>query len=135
MREIALMNPSKETDNKLRWWADVEGVSFKLYIPKWRVPAPWPARLQVVVDEKATSTQADPKPPRPGSLELERPIITILERVREHTQTVRYRPVRLPANWEIGESYVPYAVLPTPSPGRLRLEVRWNRSAGTWADE
>jgi hypothetical protein len=34
MPEIALMNPSKETDNKLRWWADVEGVPFKLYIPE-----------------------------------------------------------------------------------------------------
>jgi hypothetical protein len=44
MGEVALMDPSKTTDNKLRWQADVEGVNFKLYIPKWRVPRPWPIR-------------------------------------------------------------------------------------------
>src|SRR6266568_4800894 len=130
MREIALMNPSKETDNTLRWSADVEGVPFKLYIPKWRVPAPWPVGLQVVVDEKATTPQARPKLPRPGSPELERPIISIAEKVREHTETVRYKPIGLPDGWESGEPYVPYALLPTPPPDRLRLEVRWDRSAG-----
>jgi len=134
MREIALMNPSKETDNKLRWWADVEGVSFKLYIPKWRVPVPWPVRLEVVVDEEAAMPAAA-RPPRPGSAELERPIIATLQRVREHTETVRYRPIGDPESWEIGEPYVPYAILPAPPPERLRLEVRWDRSAGTWSDE
>jgi hypothetical protein len=34
MTEITPMDPSKETDNKLRWKADVSGVEFKLYIPK-----------------------------------------------------------------------------------------------------
>lgn len=135
MREIALMNPSKETDNKLRWWADVEGVSFKLYIPKWRVPAPWPVRLEVVVDQQAASPAPAPSPPRPGSPELERPIIATLEKVREHTETVRYQPIGHLDSWELGEPYVPYTVLPTPPPERLRLEVRWDRSAGTWSDE
>ena len=135
MREIALMNPSKETDNKLRWRADVVGVSFSLYIPKWRVPAPWPERLKVVVDQQAVSPATAPSPPRSGSPELERPIIAILEKVREHTKTVRYRPVGDSDSWEIGEPYVPYTVMPTPPPERLRLEVRWDRSAGTWSDE
>jgi len=135
MRKIALMNPSKETDNKLRWWADVEGVSFKLYIPKWRVPAPWPVGLEVIVDEKTTSPPGVPTQPCVGSPELERPIITIVERVQEHTETIRYRPMGHPDSWEIGEPYVPYTVLPTPPPERLRLEVRWDRSEGTWGDE
>ena len=134
MREIALMNPSKETDNKLRWWADVEGVSFKLYIPKWRVPAPWPVRLEVLVDDQAASAATAAIPPRPASPEFERPIIATLEKVQEHTETVRYRPIGPPDSWEIGEPYVPYTVLAAPPPERLRLEVRWDRSAGTWSD-
>jgi hypothetical protein len=57
MREIALMSPSKETDNRLRWWADVEGVAFKLYVPRWRVPVPWPVRLEVIVDERLSRSR------------------------------------------------------------------------------
>lgn len=135
MREISLMNPSKETDNKLRWWADVDGISFKLYIPKWRVPVPWPVRLEVVVDQQASSTSSVPKAPRAGSSELEHSIIATLEKVQEHTETVRYRPSGDPESWELGEPYVPYTILPTPSPERLRIEVRWDRSAGTWSGE
>lgn len=135
MREIALMNPSKETDNKLRWWADVEGVCFQLYIPKWRVPTPWPVRLEVVVDPQAASPETDRRLTSPCSRELEGPIIATLEKVREHTETVRYRPIGDQDSWELGEPYVPYAVLPAPSPERVRLEVRWDRSAGTWSDE
>lgn len=136
MRQIALMNPSKETDNKLRWWADVDGVSFKLYIPKWRVPLPWPVRLEVVVDERAGKAEVAPTQQiRSGSAALEEPIIATVEKVAEHTETVRYRPVGSPDTWEMGEPYVPYAILSSPVPDRLRVEVRWDRSAGTWGDE
>jgi len=60
MVEIALMEPSKETDNKLRWKADVEGVSFKLYVPKWRVPRPWPTRILVRVSEVPAGGEDQP---------------------------------------------------------------------------
>jgi hypothetical protein len=135
MRQIALMNPSKETDNKLRWEADVEGVTFKLYVFKWRVPRPWPVRLEVVVNQYLAKPATPQSSPRPGPAELERPIIAIAEKVREHTETVRYRPIGAPDNWELGEPYVPYTLLPSPPPERLRLEVRWDRKAGTWGDE
>jgi len=134
MLEIALLNPSKETENKLRWSTDVDGASFHLYIPQWRVPAPWPARLKVVVDQEAAGSATVARPQEPGSAELERPIIATLERVRDHTKTVRYRPIGAPDCWELGEPYVPYALLPTPPPARLRLEVHWDRSAGTWSE-
>ena len=136
MREIALMNPSKETDNKLRWCADVEGVSFKLYIPKWRVPRPWPLGLEVVLEEQQGDDFATgPSVLRSESPDLERPIIATLEKVQEHTETVRYRPIGSPDRWELGEPYVPYALLPTSPPRYLRVMVRWDRSVGTWSDE
>lgn len=58
MREIVAMSLLNETDNKLRWEADVDGVSFKLYIPKWRVPKPWPDMVKVVIDENVFETKA-----------------------------------------------------------------------------
>ena len=36
------MYSSKQTDLKLRWDSYVDRVLFELYIPKWRVPRPWP---------------------------------------------------------------------------------------------
>jgi hypothetical protein len=101
MREVTMMNPSKETDNKLRWSADVDGVIFHLYIPKWRVPAPWPVMLEVLVGPLTASPAMDRSLPRPGSPELERPIVTTMEMVMEHTQTVRYRPIGDPKSWEM----------------------------------
>ena len=136
MVEIALMAPSKETDNKLRWQVYVEGVNFKLYVPKWRVPRPWPTRIIVRVSDIPASGEAEHQPATSGnSASLERPIAAIVKKVREHTQTVRFAPQGDPNNWEIGEPYVPYSLLPSPSVQALRIEVRWDRSAGTWSDE
>ena len=52
MIELALLKPSKETENKLRWSTHVEqdDTDFQLYIPKWRVPEPWPGRIIVYID-------------------------------------------------------------------------------------
>jgi hypothetical protein len=57
MAEFVLMNPSKETENMLRWSDDIDGVNFSLYIPKWRVPKPWPSSILVVVDDKVARVQ------------------------------------------------------------------------------
>ena len=139
MAEIALMNPSKETDNKLRWQADVEGVSFKLYIPKKRVPRPWPVRILVRVSDVLDTAQRQDRTPastrKLGSSPLERPIGAIVEKVSEHTETVRFAPRGDPKDWEIGEPYIPYSLLPSPSVKTLRIEVEWDRTAGTWSDD
>jgi hypothetical protein len=47
--EMALLEETKETDNKVRWDADIEGIRFSLYTPKWRVPEPWPLQIHVTV--------------------------------------------------------------------------------------
>ena len=126
MIEMSLMAPSKETDNKLRWVADVDGVAFQLYVPKWRVPHPWPNRIRVFISEPSTS---------PGSSPSDKPenaIVAIVERVKDHSQTVRFAPAGDPKKWQIGEPYIPYGLLPNPSVQRLRVDVEWDRSAGTW---
>ena len=131
MREITLMDPSKETENKLRWWADVEGVAFKLYIPKRRVPKPWPLRVHVTVSEHPADRD---KAIAAGAGNLEEPIVCVVRKVAEHTETVRYCPLGDPRAWDLGEPYIPLALLPANPPRLLHLEVRWDRSAGTWEE-
>ena len=130
MFKLSLMVPSKETDNKLRWETDVEGVAFKLYIPKWRVPRPW-SRLILVRLSAATSSQQ--QVPLCGD-DPDSPISAIVERICEHSETARFAPRGDPKDWQIGEPYIPYKILPSDSVRTLRIDIEWDHSAGTWTD-
>ena len=108
-----------ETDNKLRWNGDVDGVAFKLYQPKHMVPDPVPQRIRVAVDEGAPSaSRGFPSRDATG-------LKAIVEFVSQQTQTVRYRPVGHSRDWIIGEPYIPCSLLPTANPQRVGLIVRW----------
>lgn len=124
---MTLMGPSKETDNKLRWQANVDGVEFKLYIPKARVPYPWPKGILVELREPKESERQHTSP-----TDLEAPIIAIVGRKSEHSQTARFTPYGDATEWEVGEPYIPYNLLPTPSISDLCIKVTWDRSSGTW---
>lgn len=130
--EMTLFGAAKETDNKLRWDADVEGTNFALYIPKWRVPSPWPSRIWVNIfprrvegDDPANLSSADIE--GDPSLKHE-PIIATVSRFDEKTQTVRFRPVGDPKSWEIGEPYVPRALIRN-GEERLRVVVMWDATS------
>ncbi|MGO9264232.1 MAG: hypothetical protein ACLQBA_04980 [Candidatus Binataceae bacterium] len=139
MKEVTLMNPSKETDNKLRWQSDVDGVKFKLYIPKWRVPRPWPVHIIVsirdLLGDEGSQSSSRLNVRSGDAAPLEEPITAIVSMVKEHTETVRFTPRDDPKEWEIGEPYIPYSLLPDGWPQTIQIEVRWDRSAGTWSDE
>jgi len=126
--EMSLLEESKETDNKVRWDADIDGTRFSLYIPKWRVPEPWPRVIQVSIHP-----DADTSPTRLSRVEAHRdptlrlqPIVTYLRRFKEHTKTIRYRPEldREKDEWEIGEPYVPIEMT-FGGAERLTLTVNW----------
>ncbi len=121
-----LLSENKETDNKVRWATDIEGVSFKLYIPKWRVPDPWPKRINVSIGKhgarKATKLLKEIAEGHPES--REQPIVANLQKFRKQTQTIRYRPDGDESEWEMGEPYIPAAMTMGES-DRLTLEVRW----------
>jgi len=130
------MQPSKQTENKLRW--EAWDPDFKLYIPKWRVPTPWPVRIVVRIDDDPRSFDSVPEPRSSESIrarDLDKPLVALLSKVQEHTQTVHFRPVGEPGTWEIGEPYVPFSFLPKPPPNQIRIEVLWDRLAGTWQEE
>jgi hypothetical protein len=120
MAEVTLMLRSKETDNKQRWAADVNGVEFKLYIPKHRIPDPFPPSIVVRI---SPVTGAEPSSvPDP-----DQPIRCVVARVCEHTQTVRYCPLGDAKGWQIGEPYIPFGMLPESPPLYLLVEVHWLR--------
>lgn len=127
--EMSRMEAAKETDNKLRWDAEVEGVSFSLYIPKWRIPDPWPSRIWVDIfprraagDDLPNLTRADTE--RDSTLRHE-PIIATVEYFKDHGNAIRYQSTGDPKAWEIGEPYIPLALTGGGS-RRLRLIVLWD---------
>lgn len=136
IKEVSVMEPSSETDNKLRCRADVGDATFNLYIPKWRVPKPWPRRIIVAIgrpiNQELPSTRLGLSSRR--TLERELPIVAVVDRFRDHTKTVRFRPRGDQEKWEVGEPYIPYALLPDKRAQTVELEVRWDLTGGTWSD-
>ncbi len=131
-REAILMNPSRDTGNKLRWESQIDGLRFTFYVPKRRVPVPWPkqivvavSELPLVVHEMHTAASAEP-------IDTHLPIVTTVGLDYRCLHSVRYRPIGEPATWEIGTTYIPYSLLRSDVPPRLQIEVRWDYTAGHW---
>lgn len=128
---------TRETDNKLRWDADFNGTPFELYIPKWRVPQPWPHRIRVALFDLREASDGRGKLRREHfepnlSLRLN-PILTTIERSEEMKHTIRFRPIGEKDEWEIGEPYVPNELVPGDT-DRLRILVLWDiESRGEFA--
>jgi hypothetical protein len=127
MIEMYLLTPSKETDNKLRWAREIEadGTEFKLYIPKWRVPKPWPKKVFVRISKGSSGTTTFPgsgsaPPVSPGT-----PIRATLRRYRNMARSVRFTPLGNPDEWELGEPYIPYSLLPDSEAEYVTIEVHW----------
>jgi hypothetical protein len=130
MIEMHLLSSARETENKLRWDADIDKVRFSLYIPKWRVPEPWPEVILVgVSDQLGRYTDYSPLNRKSGKADSslrKRPILAILHRVNDHTETIRYAPSGDPKDWEVGEPYIPYSLLPHDTSKTLLIEIRWD---------
>jgi hypothetical protein len=125
MFEMALLRPSKETENKLRWSTHIssDDTDFQIYIPKWRVPEPWPGRILVSIDRFTGSP--DDFEDYPTIKSFEEPIEVILKPIMDHTRTVRFAPLGEPKKWPTGEPYIPFSLIP-PDSDFLRLHVEWD---------
>ena len=123
------LEAASEPDNKLRWDMEIDDTRFSLYIPKWRVPQPWPSRIWVDVvprrGEGADVSNLSPDDVAKDSTLTREPIIATVWKYSVHSQTVRYRPGGKPENWEIGEPYLPFA-LTYGEADRLRIIVLWD---------
>lgn len=111
MIEMALLESLKETDKKLCWSAEVGGTDFRLYIPKWRVPEPWPRRITVAIEAVPSvnlnlSSLTCSLVAKDESLRA-KPIRAMVHSVAIHSKTIRYAPDGDPVDAEIGEPYIP----------------------------
>jgi hypothetical protein len=127
--EMTRLEAAKETDNKLRWDADIDDTRFELYIPKWRITQPWPSRIWVNVvprrgegEDESNLSPADVN--QDSTLTIE-PIIATVKKLTVHKKTIRYCPVGDLKQWEIGEPYLPFA-LTYEGAERLRIIVLWD---------
>jgi hypothetical protein len=135
MIEMALLRPSKETQNKLRWSSHIEkdDAPFHLYIPKWRVPEPWPGRISVGI-EPFSSKPSDFAQSPYDSENLDNQIEVLVKRIEVHTRTVKYAPFGDEKEWQIGEPYIPFSLIP-PDSDFLIIEVKWDlESKGQFLD-
>ncbi len=126
MIEMALLEPSKETENKLRWSAYIEedDTAFHFYIPKWRVPKPWPGRIFVGIepfsgDKKNFSQSIFDED------NLDNSIKVLIKPISKLSRTVRYTPLDEKKEWQIGEPYIPFSLIPFDS-HLLKVEVKWD---------
>jgi len=82
-----------QTDNKLVWSARVKNASLTLYIPKWRVPEPWPGKITVFLTDDLSSwngyTPLKIRQVLDSPSLAERKIIAPVFYTRSHTETFR----------------------------------------------
>jgi hypothetical protein len=125
-RIIPLWN-CDETDLKLVWSAGTSNARFYLYVPKWRVPEPWPALINVRITDILTEWEKykplTPTVARKNPELLEKPILAKIGYTELHTETFRYDPfdVKEP---EIGNPYIPMSLLPSEPPKVLLVKVQ-----------
>jgi len=124
MLEMSLLGPSKETFNMLRWsiFVEKDNTDSLIYIPKWRVPFPWPSLIRVMLSEFSDKYSSYPKVYKTKN--NNDAINVILESVSEHTLTRHYAPIGDKSKWPIGEPYIPFSLIPSNS-NLLYLRVEW----------
>jgi len=125
--EMTFLDESKETEKKLRWDCEVEQTRFSLYIPKWRVPEPWPKIIAVQITKRRAECSDDanltPEHVESDSTIRLEPIVATVRKVSVHSKTVRYDPIA--AVWEIGSPYVPDSMT-SGGAELLRVIVNWD---------
>jgi len=128
MIEMILLEYEKETENKLRWDAKVDNTIFELYIPKWRVPKPWPSKIHVdivpITAEQNNSDRITSKKIMENPTLVTKHIVADVVFEEEHTKTIRYCPEGEQKDWEIGKPYIPFALTHNRAE-RLRINVEW----------
>lgn len=127
MIEMLLLESTKETERKLRWGKEIGDTIFSLYIPKWRVPKPWPDKIYVDINPVESPKSMGHRYTRAkieSNKELKKkPIVSVIHSVKEHTKTLRYQPLGDQKDWEVGEPYIPYE-LTYDSAEYLKLTIR-----------
>ena len=119
---------NKETEGKYRWEGDVDGVSFKLYLKKWRVPKDIPGRIRVRILSEEPSPAPTPLSKEAAATNpdlLRQPVFAELAFEADHTETVRFDPVGGQDATGVGSCYVPKTVPGVEDADSLFIRVDW----------
>jgi hypothetical protein len=105
------LQPSNKAQNYVVWLSRVDDSSFSIYIPKWRVPDPWPNEIFLETRGSGHEGPSLSRAEAQRAPELRRsPIVTQVKKSARKTKTMRYRPQADPSEWEIGEQYLPFSM-------------------------
>jgi hypothetical protein len=122
---------NKETDNKYRWDAMVDNAPLEIYIPKWRVPDPYPQWISVQIFEPAASRCPIVVLHSKKEVEANQrlrlvPITAEVTFTEVKELTVRYDPVLVGNDArEIGSPYIPKTLLDDPPQTQLVIVINW----------
>jgi hypothetical protein len=129
MRE-AILESWKTTQDKLRWDGKFSGIQWEIYIPKWRVPKPWPGLIRVKIglpDEFGLLPTFEPSAEFSDS-----DSVTVICRRNwdfHSPNDAQFEPLgNDEQSWQIGTSYIPFDLLPDPLCERVVVQVSWDRS-------
>ena len=128
MIEMKLLKKIEEIDKKIRWDAEIDGAPFKLYIPKWRAPNPWPKVIDVSIEiynnQQPLTVSRDSARKVPEL--CQKPIFALFKKNVEKEHAIRYRPEGGRFSWEIGELYIPIS-LTLDRAENLFIRVQWQK--------
>jgi hypothetical protein len=126
-----LFNVDKETPNKLRWVASPPHQDFKIYVPKWRVPEPWPRRVTVSIDavDIRRGTPLSKRDSRQQPSLRWHPVQVVMVIDEYHERSIRYAQEGDEDSWEVSHTYIPYALTEGQSE-KIVLTVSWRMTAG-----
>jgi hypothetical protein len=123
---------NKETENKYRWDYMEGSAPLEIYIPKWRVPAPYPQRIFVQIFEPEDShcpimtLHSKKEVDANQRLRLEPITAEVTYKKEYHKFTFRYDPVLEGNNVrEIGSPYIPKTLLYDPPQTQLVIVINW----------
>ncbi len=119
----------RSTRNKILWVADILGVEFRLYVPNWRIPKTIPKRILIKIyspneeiNNKKFITENNIK--INPQLKLSN-IYSDVQKIKEHTKTIRFDPLGDPNDWEIGSPYIPKSIFGNSNDEELTIVVDW----------
>jgi hypothetical protein len=120
----------KDTANWYRWDAKIDDTLLEIYLPKWRVPDPYPLRISMEIYEP--SEYRRPIVPLDQEEALANPRLRRAPIVAEVTFTnkdrspkVEYGPVLNDNVREIGDLFIPKTLLAGLTPKRLVIVIDW----------
>ena len=128
----------KDTTNWYRWDAkvDEDDTLLEIYLPKWRVPDPYPLRISMEIHEPSEYRRPIVPLNREEALANPRlrraPITAEVTFTKDRSPKAEYGPVLDDDVREIGDLFIPKTLLAGLTPKRLVIVINWETGNGNY---